>query len=170
MEGIPEIFSPYGNRAAAPAAPLSEAERLARDFEAHEIEESRFLARYKEVAAKSRNRMVRFLLQLIVADEERHHATTQAIASTLQADLEWSEPASPLHDLYDLDGEKSRLLQVTDDFIRSEKKGIKRYKELIKASRGYYRDLFVLLLQGKARDSEKHIKILAFLRRRLIEA
>ncbi|HEY2986692.1 MAG TPA: hypothetical protein VGL11_03135, partial [Candidatus Binatia bacterium] len=154
----------------AKAPALSEVERLTQDFEAHESEESKFLAQYKEVAAKTQNRMARFLLQMIISDEEKHHAATQAMAATLKADLNWNNPKATLRGLYDLSEEKDRLRQLTGAFIRVEKKGIRKYKELIKSSRGYYRDLFVVLFESMVHDSKKHIKMLGFLRKRLEEA
>jgi bacterioferritin (cytochrome b1) len=171
MEGIPEIYAFYVKQASGAEAPaLSEVERLTQDFEAHESEESKFLAQYKEVAAKTRNPLVKFLLQMIISDEEKHHAATHAMAATLQADLNWSDPDGSLRGLFDLGEEKDRLLQITRDFIRVERKGIKKYRELIKSSKGYYRELFVVLFESMVYDSEKHIKMLEFLRERLEEA
>ncbi|MCH7914674.1 MAG: hypothetical protein IH856_16850, partial [Deltaproteobacteria bacterium] len=63
--------------------------------------------------------------------------------------------------------ENKELLKVTADFIKHEKEGIKDYKKLMKSSKGYYYGVFVLLLQSIIRDSEKHVEILEFLRRRL---
>jgi rubrerythrin len=171
VEEIPEIYAIYANQVSGgEATALSEVERLTQDFEAHESDESRFVAQYKEVAAKTNNRMIRFLLQMIISDEEKHHAATHAMASTLKADLNWTDPDVALRGLYDLGEEKDQLVQLTADFIRVEKEGIKKYRELIKSSRGYYRDLFVILFESIIHDSEKHIKILEFLHARLAEA
>ncbi|MGH7767775.1 MAG: hypothetical protein ACREQP_10000 [Candidatus Binatia bacterium] len=171
MEGIPEIYAFYVKQALGEEAPaLSEVERLTQDFEAHEIEESKFLAQYKEVAAKTHNPLVKFLLQMIISDEEKHHAATHAMAATLKADLNWSAPDGSIRGLFELGEEKDKLLQVTADFIRVEKEGIKKYRDLIKSSKGYYRDLFVVLFESMIHDSEKHIKMLEFLRERLEDA
>jgi hypothetical protein len=171
MEGIPEIYASHVKQTpGAKASAVSEVERLTQDFEAHENAESRFLAHYKMIAAKTQNRTVKFLLQMIISDEEKHNAATRAMATTLKADLNWTNPDAALRGLYDLGEEKDKLLQVTGEFIRVEKEGIKKYKELMKSSRGYYRDLFVLLFESMVQDSKKHIKILGFLRQRLEEA
>lgn len=154
----------------AEATEISEVERLVNEFEAHEYQEGKFLKRYKEVAAKSDNRLVKLLLQMIVSDEERHHAITRAMAATLKGDLAWTNPDDAIRGLYDLKEEKEKLLDVTEDFIAIEKEGINEYKALIHESKGYYRDLFGLLFHSMIRDSEKHIEILEFLRKRLKEA
>jgi bacterioferritin (cytochrome b1) len=171
MEGIPEMYAIYGDQVLGTQAPaISEVERLTNEFEAHESEESKFLKQYKEVAGTTQNRMIKFLLQMIISDEEKHHAITHAMASTLKGDLNWTSPDDALHGLYSVVEEKDKLLQLTEGFILVEKQGIKEYKELIKSSKGYYRDLFVLLFESMIHDSEKHIKILEFLRVRLRDA
>jgi len=171
MEGIPEMYAIYGQQALGTEAPaISEVERLTNEFEAHENEEGKFLAQYKDVAGKTKNGMIKFLLQMIISDEEKHQAVTRAMASTLRGDLNWTHPDDALRGLYNLVEEKDKLLQLTEDFIRVEKDGISEYKKLIKESKGYYRDLFGLLFRSMIRDSEKHAEILEFLRDRLREA
>ena len=171
MDGMPEMYAMFGKEAGERESPgISEVERLANEFEAHEMQEGKFLRQYKDLAGKTKNRMIKFLLQLIISDEEKHHAITHAMASTLKGDLNWTNPDDAIRGLYDLGEDKKKLLKLTDDFIRVEKEGLSEYQKLIKESRGYYRDLFVLLFQSMVRDSEKHVEILEFLRDRLREA
>lgn len=171
MEGFPEIYATLlKTSVGTDHLAISEVERLSREFEAHEREESRFLRQYKETATRTRNGLVRFLLQMIISDEEKHHAATRAMAATLQGDLNWTRPDTALRGLYDLVGEQDTLLRIAEDFIRVEKDGIKKYRELIRCSRGYYRDLFVVLFESMIHDSEKHIHVLEFLRTKLKEA
>lgn len=152
----------------APAPELSDVERLLNEFEAHEADESKCVADYKEVVARTGNPTVKMLLQTIIADEERHHAITHAMAATLRGDLSWTDRDGVLRGLYELGAEdRKALLKTTDSFIRIEKSGIDENKRLMKASKGYYRDLFVLLLRSMMRDSEKHVEVLEFLRDRL---
>lgn len=169
MEPIPEIYAMMAG-SEPEATEISEVEKLVNEFEAHEYQEGKFLERYKEVAAKSDNRAVKFLLQMIVSDEEKHHAITRAMAATLKGDLLWTKRDDAIGGLYDLKADKEKLLALTEDFIGVEKEGINEYRALIHESKGYYRDLFVLLFRSMIRDSEKHIEILEFLRNRLKEA
>ena len=92
------------------------------------------------------------------------------MVSTLKGNLLWSKPEDSFRGVVDLGAEKNELLELTEEFSRLERAGIKEYKKLTKASRGYYRGLFVLLVNSMIHDSEKHIEILEFLRRNLEEA
>ena len=170
MEPIPEVYAMMAGAASEPTQEISQVERLVNEFEAHESQEGKFLKQYKELAAKTDNRLVKFLLQMIVSDEEKHHAITRAMAATLKGDIEWTNRDGAIRGLYDLKTDKENLLDLTGDFIAIEKEGINEYKALIHESKGYYRDLFVLLFRSMIRDSEKHVEILEFLRNRLKEA
>ena len=171
MDRIPEFYTMYGPEQGETASQeLSEVERLMIEFEAHEGHESHFTQRYKEISEKSKNPMIRFLLRLIISDEEKHHAVTHAMVSTLRGDLTWTKPEDAISGLYDLGEGKEELLRLTEDFIQVEKKGIDEYKRLVKASKGYYHGLFALLLRSMIHDSEKHVEILEFLQQRLEEA
>ena len=171
MERIPELYAMYGQEVREPPLDeLSEVERLMNEFEAHEGRESEFTRRYKEISEKTANPLIRFLLRLIVSDEEKHHAVTHAMVSTLRGDLTWTKPEDAISGLYELADTKEELLRLTEDFIEVEKNGIEEYKRLIKASRGYYHGLFSLLIRTMVHDSEKHVEILEFLRQRLQEA
>jgi bacterioferritin (cytochrome b1) len=171
MESIPEVVAMMaGCEGEAAATEISEVERLVNEFEAHEYQEGKCLKRYKELLDKTDNPMIKLLLRMIVSDEEKHHAITRAMAATLKGDLAWTNRDDAIHGVYDLKAEKENLLDVTEDFIAIEKEGINEYRALIHESKGYYRDLFVLLFRSMIRDSEKHIEILEFLRKRLKEA
>ena len=171
MESMHELGAMAAMDSAEAGTPgLSEVERLTNEFEAHEGQEGKFLLQYKELVGRTENPLIKFLLQLIVSDEEKHHAVSHAMLSTLKGDLNWTRPEDALRGLYNLGAEKEKLLELTDGFIRVERQGIKEYKKLIKECKGYYHDLFVLLFQSMVNDSEKHIKILDFLRQRLKEA
>ena len=175
MEKVPlgEFYMVYGPQALAdpPASEISAVEQLMGEFDYHEEQEGEFIKQYKEIAERSKNPLVKFLLDLIISDEEKHRAAIHAIVSTLKGDLTWTNPDDALQGFGELDEEKENkeLLKVTADFIKHEKEGIKDYKKLMKSSKGYYYGVFVLLLQSIIRDSEKHVEILEFLRRRLRE-
>lgn len=163
-------FVAYGPETGAlGSTEISEVERVMNAFEAHESEERKFTRRYKEIAEKSKNPLVKFLLELIISDEEKHHAVTHAIVSTLKGSLSWTRPEDAITGLYELAEEKDELLRLTEDFIQLENDGIKEYKNLMKECNHYYRGLFTLLLKTMIDDSEKHVEILEFLRKSLRE-
>jgi hypothetical protein len=109
------------------------------------------------------NPMTRFLMQLIVSDEEKHRAVVHAMVSTLKGSLTWTKPPDSLEGGGDLAGVNGKLREVTQELLRLEKDGIREYKILVKESSGYYHGLFKVLLDSMIRDSEKHVELLEFL-------
>ncbi len=142
---------------------ISEAEKLLQEFESHDASEGEFIRAYKEIADKSKDKLVKFLLQLIVTDEERHHAVMHAMAATLRGSINWTETKNSIPTLGDLSEDKEKLIKLTADFIKFEKEGIKESKKLLKTTKGYYQGLFDLLVTTMIHDSQKHVEILEFL-------
>jgi hypothetical protein len=142
-------------------------EKLLNDFEAHEAKEDGALELYKKTLAHMPNPMTRFLMQLIVSDEEKHRAVMHAMVSTLRGSLNWTKPADSLEGVGDLSTMNAKLRDVTDELIHLEKEGIKEHRILVKESSGYYHGLFKILLDSMIRDSEKHVELLEFLRENL---
>jgi len=161
------IYRPEWSETEVPAS--SEVERLVKQFEFHEEKERELVHRYRELVHEANNPFVEFLLGLIVSDEEKHYRVMCAMLSTLKGDLLWTRPKDAIRGLADLPGGHGELLELTEDFIGLEKEGIRTYKKLIEGSEGYYRGLFGMLFETMIRDSEKHIKMLEFLRERLKE-
>lgn len=116
MEKIPGYYSVYGLESADPGtSAISEVERLMNDFEAHEDRKKEFLRRYKELAEKSKNSLIQFLLKLIISDEEKRHAVTHAMVSTLKGDLTWTKPNDAIREITHLgEEEKKELLDLTE--------------------------------------------------------
>jgi rubrerythrin len=165
MEDLADVNAMLGLMA-TPAG-ISPVEKLLNEFEAHEAKEDRALEFYKKTLAHMPSPVTRFLMQLIVSDEEKHRAVMHAMVSTLRGSLTWTTPADSLEGAGDLAAVNGQLREVTDEFIRLEKEGIKEYRTLIKESSGYYHGLFKTLLDSMIRDSEKHVELLEFLRENL---
>lgn len=146
---------------------ISPVEKLLNEFEAHESKEEKSLEYYRKTLDQMPSPSTRFLLQLIISDEEKHRAVIHAMTSTLKGSLRWMTPADSLEGSAELANRNDKLRAVTDDFIRLEKDGIKDYKTLAKESSGYYHGLFKILLDSMIRDSEKHVELLEFLRDQL---
>lgn len=142
---------------------VSPIERLLNEFEAHESKEEKSLEYYRKVLGDMPNPATRFLLQLIISDEEKHRAVIHAMVATLKGSLNWTKPAGSLEGGAD-SALSGKLLETTEEFIQIEKEGIKDYKTLIGESSGYYHGLFKVLMDSMIRDSEKHIELLEFLR------
>lgn len=146
-------------------------EQLMQCFAAHEREERGFLEGYRDLADQHDNPLVRFLLQMIMSDEEKHHEVVHKISMTLDADLFGRRAGRRLPKIGPIsDDEKESLLRLTAEFIRTEKEGIKEYEALLKSSTGYYGGLLVLLIKTIIHDSEKHLMILQFIDEKLRES
>jgi rubrerythrin len=149
---------------------ISGIERLLNEFEAHEEKEEKSVEQYRKMLGDMKNPVNRFVLQLIISDEEKHRAVTHAMVSTLKGSLMWTKPEGSLETgADDVAANNGKLLAVTEEFINLEKEGIKEYRILAKESTGYYHGLFKILVNSMIRDSEKHIELLQFLRQRLRE-
>ena len=146
---------------------ISAVEKLLNEFEAHEAKEEKSVEEYRRALGVMKDPATRFIMQLIISDEEKHRAVAHAMAATLKGSLNWTKPAGSLEGTADEAEIKRKLTAVTEDFIDLEKAGVKEYKLLLKESSGYYHGLFKILIEAMIRDSEKHIELLDFLSRRL---
>jgi len=143
---------------------ISPVERLLNEFEAHEAKEEKSIEIYKKTLGAMTNPMTRFLLQMIVSDEEKHRAVIHAMVATLKGSLTWTKPAGSLEGVDDVAGVNDRLRAATEELIRIENEGIEDYKSLLDESSGYYHGLFKILIESMKRDSEKHVELLEFLK------
>ena len=168
MEDFADLNAMIGLTAAPEG--ISPVEKLLNEFEAHEAKEDRALELYKRTLAHLPSPVTRFLVQLIVSDEEKHRAVMHAMVSTLRGSLNWTKPADSLEGIGDLASMNGELRSTTDEFIRLEKEGIREYESLMKESSGYYHGLFKVLLDSMMRDSEKHLELLQFLKESLKNA
>ncbi len=171
MNRIDPISLAYGYSLTKPEHPeISPVELLTNQFEGHERQELEFIRGYKKIVEAHPNPLVQFLLQLVISDEEKHHALVHAMASSLRAELNWQKSEAAIAQLDEISPEtKKQLLQLTSEFIKEENKGIKEYKKLSKYSKDYHNGVFVLLLKTIIHDSKKHLMILQFLESRLKE-
>lgn len=149
---------------------ISPIERLLNEFESHEAKEEKSLEYYKNALKEMPNPLTRFLMQMIISDEEKHRAVIHAMVATLKGSLNWSRPADSLEGPGDAAKRNVELREATEAFIRLEKDGVREYKTLIKDSSSYYHGLFKVLLDSMMRDSEKHVELLEFLKESIKDA
>jgi rubrerythrin len=147
---------------------VSAIERLQASLENHVTEEGKFLKIYAEAAEKHDSPLVKFILKLIMADEETHHGVLRRVASALEADLRWRNDGNDIPRLGKMDAaEIKRLRDLTDAFIDEEKHGIDQCKSLMKMSEKCYGGLLTMLLGTIIHDSQKHVIMLRFIRKQL---
>ena len=146
---------------------FSSVQRLMNEFQSHAAHEERWLSIYREIAKETIDPQIRFLLGLIVADEERHHELIARMISKLKNESAWNRSARISYRAGESGEAAKRLLASVENFIDAERKGIKEHERLKKESRGLHRDLFALLYKTMIHDSQKHMEILNFLRLKL---
>jgi rubrerythrin len=148
---------------------FSSIQRLMNELQSHAAHEERWLSSYRAIATEANDPQVRFLLSLIVADEERHHELTARMISKLKDESAWNRSAVVSARAGETREAADGLLASAENFLDAERTGIKEYERLKKESRGLHRGLFALLYTTMVHDSHKHIEILNFLRSKLKE-
>ena len=169
MEEMSDMAALFSTRVTG-SPEISPVERLLNEFEAHEAKEEKSLEQYRQLLSRMPNPVTRFLLQLIVSDEEKHRAVIHAMIATLRGSLMWNKSEGSLEGTADLAGTHAQTRVSTDAFIELEREGIRECKRLVKESSGYYNGVFKILLDSMIKDSEKHIELLEFLKENLKDA
>lgn len=149
---------------------FSAVQRLMNEFQAHASQEERWLSSYREMAKESSDRLISFLLGLIVADEERHHELMARMIAKLKDELAWTRVEGAARKRLENAENRKRLLAFVERFIAAERQAIQEYERFKKSSRSLNRDVFELFYGTMVHDSHKHIAMLEFLRRRLTQA
>lgn len=170
MDPVPNIFLSFQTFKPVERE-ISAFEEMLAQFSAHERHEQEFLNDYRDIVERHDNPLVKFLLQLIITDEEKHHEVVRTMTSALQTDLTGIKGGgAEMPKLGTLsEAEKDQMLALTAEFIQAEAQTIKEYKALMKRSKGYHKGLLVLLIKTIIHDSEKHMMILEFIDEKLRE-
>ena len=113
---------------------FSSVQRLMNEFQAHASREKRWLSNYQEISKQSDDPLIRFLLGLIIADEERHHELTNRMILKLKDELAWTRSAGAARRAGEK-GEKAKaVLLLVKNFLEAERQGIKEFERLKKES------------------------------------
>jgi hypothetical protein len=130
--------------------------------------EAELLAAYEQVVKKAGADYASYLFALIVEDEVRHHRLFAELANALRAPVERAVGAKV--PTVEAVAHPSTLLEVTERLLDAEKadarelKRLARHKDL-RRMRGH--SLWPLLIELMEHDTEKHRKILRFIRAHL---
>ena len=148
---------------------FSAVQRLMHEFQTHESDEARWVAIYQKLAHESEDPLIRFLLNLIIADEERHHKIIRHIVSGLKDELAWTRSETVAAKPPEQDKGAKDLSETVERLLAVERDGIGEYEKLVKTTEGFHQDLFGMLCRIMIQDSLKHIGILDFLKLKLRE-
>ncbi len=133
----------------------------------HEANERGLLVEYQDAAAGAGSAAFSYLVDLIVEDEIRHHRLFRELTSALRSDVEMrsEEPAVPRPG--DWGSDPSRVTALTDQLLDREREDARELRRLA----GVLEELedvtlWPLLVRLMQMDTQKHIAILEFVRRR----
>ena len=146
-----EIYDYVANHVAIEGAMLDEYQRLADD--------------------DSRSPAFRYLANLILTDERRHHQIFNDLAESIRQMAELRLEDEPIPSLRGLRSDRIRIGAVTERLIAAERADARELKQFAKKLKEV-RDttLWGLLVDVMLDDTAKHIRILSFIRDRADKA
>jgi hypothetical protein len=128
----------------------------------HEAEEGSVLERYEKFATDARSPAVRYLADLIIADERLHHRVLTELANAI-AWGQWIPVDDAVPDL-DQGIREASVLAATRELLEAEQRDRAELKELRKRLHDYrHTTLWDLVADLLRMDTDKHIRILRFL-------
>jgi hypothetical protein len=134
-------------------------ESLAATFDRHAQEEGKILAEYRALAENLGDNPARFLIKLILTEEDLHHEMLRATARWLR-EHSMSE-GSPIP----LGAGSDELLRRTEQLQRHETDTIEACRRLRVELSGMGGEVLASVLDVMAMDSEKHHRLLATVRK-----
>jgi rubrerythrin len=132
--------------------------------------EAELLAAYQLVVDRAESDYASYLFALIIEDEVRHHRLFEELANALRAPVERTVGAQV--PAVETVANPSTLLKVTERLLAAENADARELKRLVRHKdlrlmRGH--SLWPLLIELMEHDTEKHQKILRFIRAQLRE-
>jgi hypothetical protein len=131
----------------------------------HVGNERGLLEKYSKVAEETESKAFRYLVQLLIEDEIRHHRMFGELAASLEAValLSGDEPLVPYLDFDRAD--RAAVLAGATELLENEESDLADLKRLQRELRDVKdTSLWGLLVELMQRDTEKHIAILRFVR------
>jgi rubrerythrin len=132
-------------------------------FASHVRQETSFLQEYEDLVERVGDAGIAFLLRMILEDERRHHELFEEMSRAALGE-EDALPAAPAPDR----ATAVALLEPTERFLAAERDDqvtLRRLRKELKPARDD--TLWPLLVELMEIDTEKHIRVLEYLRQRL---
>lgn len=129
------------------------------------------LSAYKAALEGRPDDIVSYLVGMILEDEARHHAIFSEFQNTLQSRIKWRS-IEPIMPSTRVEGDVTELLETTEQLLALEQADAKELKALRKqwSREPGERRLWALLVETAEFDTEKHIRMLKYLRGLLRDA
>jgi rubrerythrin len=130
----------------------------------HVEAERRLLQDYRSAAEASPSKALRYLVNLLIDDEIRHHQIFTELAESLKNDalLQAGDPSIPYLD-FDKTSNRDAVIDLTDQLLQGEQADAQELKRLRRELRDVKdTSLWSLLVDMMERDTQKHIAILRF--------
>lgn len=141
--------------------------RITHAFAAHVRDEGYVLERYQEVADATGDPGTRFLLELVLADERRHHEIFERLEASSEVEPPGGVPVVPPPPEPEPE-HAAVLLEQTRRFLEIERRDEEDLRHLSHELRHLDDDtLWHLLVELMRLDTEKHLRVLEYLERRL---
>jgi hypothetical protein len=150
-----------------PSDEKSPIEKLFAQLEAHEREEAEVLEDYQAAARSAPDAGFRYLMSLVLEDEERHHRLSKAMADEVEQSLLWLKRDEPLPGIHASGEVRGELLGQTERFLRIERDGERQLTELHHQVKDMHAGLLELIVDMMQADTHKHVRILEYIKRRL---
>jgi len=127
----------------------------------HGEEEGAILSRYQRFAEEASAPETRFLVNLIVEDERRHHGLLIEMANAIAWGLVDKSANPVLPDMTHKDAGNAALAEETQSLLRAEERDREELKRLRKRLRPFRNiALWELVVDLMILDTEKHIHVL----------
>ena len=150
--------------------PPEDSERLIRALEAHTAAEERDIADCEQVAQRTADPVVELLTGLVAENERRNQSLIRRMIRRLQEEFDSSSSTSPASQLLpspEATANSEATVVGIRGLIRDEHEGARYLRHIARQESNLYGGLYAVLLEGIARDGEKHAFMLRYLLRRL---
>ncbi len=158
------MSNPIDMTDASSAGPSAWERGLYAHLTSHVEAERDLLQEYRSAAQTSPSKALRYLVNLLIEDEIRHHRIFMELAETLKNDalLKDTEPSIPYID-FDRMSNRDAVIDLTDQLLQREQADAQELKRLRHELREVKdTSLWGLLVDMMERDTQKHIAILRF--------
>lgn len=126
--------------------------------------EREILEEYRALATGARDEWVRYLIRMVLDDEERHHRLLDEMRNHLACDV--AELEEPMVPWLTEPADRERLVATAGRFLAVEREDLRELRKLRDALEPVAdTSLLALLAELMELDTRKHIKVLEFLLR-----